>query len=86
MRDQLSRDASSGRLEAYLHHRKGEPTGEWNFNAAGTNRALELAGRHTGMFQEHANATPSYHLHIPEGMTIDDLRVMRDAIMESVSS
>lgn len=32
--------------------REGEPTGEWEFNAAGANRALELLGRHLGLFND----------------------------------
>lgn len=32
--------------------REGEPTGEYRFEAAGANRALELVGKHLGMFTE----------------------------------
>jgi len=32
--------------------REGKPTGEWEFNAAGANRALELLGRHLGLFND----------------------------------
>ena len=60
--------------------RKGEPTGEYQFNAAGANRALELISLHIGMFTDDVKTGPEYHLHIPEGRTLDDLRRMRDAI------
>jgi phage terminase small subunit len=32
--------------------RSGRETGEWRFNASGANRALELIGKHLGMFSE----------------------------------
>ena len=60
--------------------RHGEPTGAYTFNAAGGNRALELLGRHLGMFQGDVKIGPEYHLHIPEGMTVERLRELRDAI------
>ena len=42
-----------------VRDRQGAPTGEYQFNAAGANRALELIGRYIGMFQEDANAAPA---------------------------
>ncbi len=33
--------------------REGKPTGLFRFNAAGANRALELIGRHFGMFTDN---------------------------------
>lgn len=36
-------------------NKKGEPTGEYQFNAAGANRALELIGKHIGMFSDTLN-------------------------------
>lgn len=32
--------------------KEGEPTGEYRFDASGANRALELLGKHLGMFVE----------------------------------
>lgn len=32
--------------------RQGHPTGEYTFNAPGANKALELLGKHLGMFRE----------------------------------
>lgn len=31
---------------------EGNPTGEYKFNAAGANKAIELIGKHLGMFKE----------------------------------
>jgi phage terminase small subunit len=31
---------------------KGEPTGEYKFNAMGANKALELIGKHLGLFKD----------------------------------
>jgi phage terminase small subunit len=35
--------------------RRGEPTGQYQFDAAGANRALELIGRHFAMFTDNVN-------------------------------
>ena len=57
----LTQDWVLGRLrevaERCLQHeavrdRKGDPTGEYTFNVTGANKALELIGRHLGMFAE----------------------------------
>ena len=32
--------------------REGKPTGEYRFDSAGANRALELLGKHLGLFEE----------------------------------
>ncbi|WP_343711896.1 terminase small subunit [Inquilinus sp.] len=32
--------------------RQGNPTGEYTFNAGGANKALELLGKHLGMFRD----------------------------------
>ena len=33
-------------------NKKGEPTGEWQFDSAGANRSLELLGKHLAMFTD----------------------------------
>lgn len=35
-----------------VRERSGQETGEWSFNASGATRALELMGKHLGMFSE----------------------------------
>jgi phage terminase small subunit len=35
----------------------GNPTGEWRFDASGANKALELIGRHIGMFRDRVEHT-----------------------------
>jgi phage terminase small subunit len=42
--------------EAVLDH-NGEPTGEYTFQHSGANRALELIGKHLGMFKERVEVT-----------------------------
>ena len=41
----------------------GEPTGEWTFNAKGAIAAIELVGKHLGMF-----GTTNKHLHLHAGL------------------
>lgn len=38
--------------EAVLDH-EGNPTGEYKFNASGANKAIELIGKHLGMFKDN---------------------------------
>lgn len=38
--------------ETPVRDRQGKETGEWRFNASGATRALELLGKHLGMFSE----------------------------------
>jgi phage terminase small subunit len=66
----LTQDWVLGRLrevaERCLQHeavrdRKGDPTGEYTFNVTGANKALELIGRHLGMFAERqAGQNPNF--------------------------
>ncbi len=44
----------SMQVEAVLN-KDGEPIGEYQFNAAGANKSLELLGKHLGMFTEKMN-------------------------------
>jgi phage terminase small subunit len=37
--------------------RDGEPLGEWKFEHSGANKALELIGKHLGMFTDNVNVT-----------------------------
>lgn len=41
---------------------KGEPTGDYQFDSSGANRALDRIGKHTGGFAESATAPPSQTL------------------------
>jgi phage terminase small subunit len=36
---------------------KGEPTGEWRFDAANATKALQLLGQHVGLFDERRDET-----------------------------
>lgn len=47
--------------------REGNETGEYQFNAAGANKALELIGRHLRMFGDNLNVKVD-HLHFIENM------------------
>ena len=38
-----------------VRDRSGQETGEWSFNASGATRALELIGKHLGMFSERVD-------------------------------
>ena len=44
--------------------REGNPTGEWTFQATGANKALELLGKHRGMFIERATIDHSGRIDI----------------------
>jgi len=37
--------------------REGNPTGEYTFNASGANKAIELIGKHLGMFKDKVELT-----------------------------
>jgi phage terminase small subunit len=52
------------RTEAVLDG-EGNPTGEYTFNAAGANKALELLGKHLGIFKEKVEVKASYVARIP---------------------
>ena len=83
--DQLASAVPCALCFRATHRRvKGEPSGEYTFNAARENLALEPIGRHIGMFQDDAKIGPEYHLRIPESMTIDRLRSMRDGIRDAL--
>jgi phage terminase small subunit len=65
-RTQLTQDWVLERLkevaERSLQHEPvmghdGEPTGEYTFQHSGANRALELIGKHLGMFKERVELT-----------------------------
>ena len=46
--------------------REGNRTGEYTFNAAGANKALELLGKHLGIFKEKVEVKASYVVRLPE--------------------
>lgn len=46
------------------------PTGEYKFDAGGANKALELLGKHLGMFSEHTTITIEHEL---KALTQDQL-------------
>jgi hypothetical protein len=46
--------------------REGNPTGEWRFDSAGANKAVESIGKYLGMFKEkieHSGAIAHEHKH-----------------------
>ncbi len=43
--------------EIEVRDKKGNPTGEWQFDSAGANRSLELLGKHLAMFTDKFNMT-----------------------------
>lgn len=46
----LKKVVAKGLQEEQILNYKGEPTGEFKFDSSGANRALELLGKHLGMF------------------------------------
>ena len=56
---------------------KGEPTGQYTYNGAVANRALELVGRHLGMFIDRSEAHVTHHQGDPlDDATLEDLQLM----------
>ncbi len=56
---------------------KGEPTGQYTYNGAVANRALELAGRHLGMFIDRSEVDVTHHKADPlDDATFDELQLM----------
>lgn len=61
--------------------RKGEPTGEWKYDGAVANRALELVGRHLGMFIDRSEAHVTHHKADPlDDVTVDDLFAIHEEL------
>ena len=54
--------------------REGNETGEWTFTATGANKALELLGKHRGMFIERTEVNHQGRIDLTiNGVNIDDL-------------
>jgi phage terminase small subunit len=64
-----------------LLDRSGRETGEWRFNASGANRALELIGKHLGMFGERLDVQllRSEAQQIAAELGLDEREVLEEA-------
>jgi phage terminase small subunit len=61
--------------------RNGKPTGTWEYEGSVANKALELLGKHLGMFVnrvEHAGVV-GLDWHLLDGMSLTDLQALVDA-------
>jgi hypothetical protein len=45
--------------------RAGNRAGKYTFNAGGANKALELLGKHLGLFKEKVEVTKSFVVRLP---------------------
>jgi len=78
------------RADVPVLDKRGQPTGEYRFDSAGANRALELIGKHLGMFKERVEHTgpdggPIRVEHDLSGLTIDDLARL-ESILEKTKA
>lgn len=62
--------------------KKGNPTGEWQFDSAGANRSLELLGKHLAMFTDKFQAVDK-DLHIT--VTMVDVKHVRIQVQQVIT-
>jgi phage terminase small subunit len=64
-----------------VRDRSGQETGEWSFNASGATRALELIGKHLGMFSERIDVQllRSEVAQVAAELGLDEQAVMEEA-------
>lgn len=64
-----------------VRERSGQETGEWSFNASGATRALELMGKHLGMFSERVDVQllRSEAAQVAAELGLDEQAVMEEA-------
>lgn len=66
---------------APVRDRSGQETGEWTFNVSGATRALELIGKHLGMFSERVDVQllRSEAAQVAAEFGLDEREVMEEA-------
>ena len=64
-----------------VRDRSGQEVGEWSFNASGATRALELIGKHLGMFSERVDVQllRSEVAQVAAEMGLDEQEVLAEA-------